>query len=210
MKDACALSRGLWIPGVWPITEGGSRRWLLLAEARVGTPWRLAADAVFPTPSMLRGAQHIAVWILEPGDENTRGRRPYLRLVLRQTLNANKFTRLPMGIGRFVGLFPIATISGSPQPSRAFPLSRQPHLRRSRCVCSVISLPIRLAPEPSAPSGAPSVANAFSSGVFLDHRLSGSVQWQCIRNGSADVQLFPRLCGRTVADTRLSIMPSSA
>ena len=40
---------------------------------------------------MLRDAQHIAVWILEPGDENAWGRRPYPQLVLRQTLNANEF-----------------------------------------------------------------------------------------------------------------------
>ncbi len=45
-------------------------------------------------------------------------------------------------------------------------------------------------------------ANTFSLGILKHRRLSGSVQWQCIRNGSGDVQLLnpasrPNHCGYT-------------
>ncbi len=35
--------------------------------------------------------------------------------------------------------------------------------------------------------------DAFSCSIFVDQGLSGSVQWQCIRNGSGNVQLFSRV-----------------
>jgi hypothetical protein len=110
-----------------------------------------------------------------------------------------------MGTGRFAGLFSGATIF---RPATGFKSVSGVAPAPSRC-SSVCPRRRFIAGQASQASSASVAtlwrhlqADAFSGRIFLDQGLSGSVQWQCIRNGSGHDRVFfhalrPNHCGYT-------------